>query len=835
MSTENNESQERVTRVPLADIFAPNFLEYALSVVKDRALPDVRDGLKPVHRRILYSLEELGITPEKGYKKSARTVGDVLGKYHPHGDTSVYEAMVILAQEFSTRYMLVDGHGNFGSVDGDGAAAMRYTEAKLSKIGNEALKDIHKNTVDFMPNYDGEEQEPTVLPTLLPLLLMNGSFGIAVGLATKIPSHNLSDIYRACYYIIDKMMAGEEPDEEEVIKLIKAPDFPTGGTIIGLQGVKEGYRTGRGKFALRSKYRIEENGDIVIYEIPYKVNKADMIYDIKTRSNKYKTKKGVEKEPDFPQIKEIRDESDKEGMRIVIELKKDANSTILINNLIKNSDFQVNFNMNLLALVDKEPKQLRLYEMIEHFLAHASSVIIRRSEFILEKDNARLNIINGILKLYEPDPENEDFEIFDRVIDIIRTADSPVQSMIEYGFNEAQANYIIDMKLRSLTKVSKEKLMTDKEQLEAEVKKLNDILNDDNCLLLELKSNFEELEHKYSDERRTDIVLNEDSIEDEDLIEDETLIVTYTTDGIIKAVEEKEYKSQKRGGKGVKATNTKDDESIRFMFTSNSKDDLLFFTTEGRCHILKAYSLGKSSKTAKGKSINNYLNLNLGEKIVSMINANLKDKENNLLFVTKQGYIKKLALENLSKRFNVTKVISFKNEDDTLVQALLVKDENVVLATSNGYSLRLDSTKIKAQGRGASGVIGIKLSNGSEVIDMNIIKDNDVVLTVTEKGLAKKTKATEWNVIGRGGKGVKAHNLTGKTGNLVAILTADEDDELFIATSQGQITRINTNSIRVCSRSSVGVKAINLSDGDSVVSVSINKASEEVEENKEQE
>lgn len=727
--------EENIINISLAEIIPPRFLDYAMYVIQDRALPDPRDGLKPVHRRILFGMYGLGLAPNKAYKKCARAVGDVLGRFHPHGDTSVYQAMVVLAQEFSTRYPLVDIHGNSGSVDGDGAAAMRYTEGKLSPIGYEMLQDINKNVIDFKPNYDGSEQEPVVLGSLLPTMLMNGSFGIAVGLATKMPSHNLHDIYSACYYIIEKALLEEEPDEEEVINLIKAPDFATGGTIIGLSGVKQGYRTGQGKVIIRSKYTIEEDGTIIVYEIPYKVNKANMVEDIRKRANKYKDSNGKEKEADFPEIREIRDESDKDGMRIVIETKKDANVQLLINKLIKNSAFQTNYSMNMNAVVGRKPETLTLMQLLEQFLAHATSIIIRRSEFDLDKHSKRINLVNGILRLFESDPAVEEVELLTRVIDVIRTSEDPIAALGELEFNQEQAEYICEMKLRQLSNVSQDKFTVEKDTLVAEIDKLNAILNDNTCLLSTLKSEFETLDTKYSDERRTNIVAGEGSIDDEDLIEDETLIITYTSDAIIKAVEEGEYKSQKRGGKGVKGANTKEDEMIKFMFTSGSKDDLLFFTTEGRCHTLKAYKIGKSSKIAKGKSINNYLNLNIGEKIVSVINANLKDKENNLLFVTKQGYIKRLSVEQLSTKFNVTKVIGFKNEEDILVETLLSKNETVIVVTRKGMSIRIDSSTITSQGRAATGVIGIDLGKGDEVMDMCIVNDEDLILTITENGL----------------------------------------------------------------------------------------------------
>lgn len=831
-------TMEQIVPMSIGTLVPQRFLDYAMYVIKDRALPDVKDGLKPVHRRIIYAMGELGILSNKPYKKCARTVGDVLGKYHPHGDTSVYEALVILAQEFSTRYPIIDGHGNFGSIDGDPAAAMRYTESRLSRYGQELLTSINKNTVDFKPNYDQEEVEPVVLPSLLPNLLINGSMGIAVGMATKIPSHNIRDVYKACYKIIDDLMEGKETTIDEVIDLIHAPDFATGGTIMGLSGVREGYKTGKGKVAIRSKYVIEESKkgtSIVITEIPYKVNKQKLIESIRELMKDIKNSKGtVIKASIFPQIKEIRDESDKDGMRIVIDLKKDENPQIVINNLIANTKFQDNFSMNLTCLSNGQPKVMNILEMLNEFLAHAAEVITRRTQFDLDKASKRLNIVEGILLCFMEDPDNPGVEIIDRVTHIIRQADDPVSSLVELGFNQAQAEYICEMKLRSLSKASQAKLEQEKESLNASIGEFNAILSDDKTLLSKIKAEFVELETKFGDDRRTDVEIDCTTIEEEDLIKNETLIITYTTEGTIKAVEEKEYKSQRRGGKGVRGTNTKEDEIIKFMFTTSSKDDLLFFTTEGRCHVLKAYRIGKSTKAAKGRNINNYLNLNVGEKIVSVLNTNIKDKENNLLMITRLGQVKKLSLQQLSSKFNVTRVITFK-EGDSLIQALLNKEgDNVLIVTKKGMSLRIDTNAegnkaIRPMGRTAAGVAGINVQDGDEVVDMCTITDEDLILTVTEDGLGKKTKASEWNIIGRGGKGVVAHD-TGKAGEIISVLTAHDDDEVFIATEQGLITRIPTVDIRTCGRNSKGVKVINLNDNDKVTAVSLNKNKEDTEE-----
>lgn len=706
---------------------------------------------------------------------------------------------------------------------------MRYTESRLSRLGQQLLNDINKNTIDFVPNYDGEEQEPSVLPTLLPLLLANGTFGIAVGMASSIPPHNLKDIYKACYKIIEDTKAGIDTDIEDIINCIHAPDFPTGGQIMGISKVKEAYRKGTGKFILRGKYEIEDtkNGSqIIITEIPYKVNKSKLIESINEISKDKKDDKGkVIHQAKIKGIREVRDESDKDGMRIVIEIKKDENPNIIINNIIKYTEFQKNISVNCLSLVHGEPKVLNIKEILNEFLAHSASVILRRTEFDLNKDTTRLNVVEGIIKCIQSD------ELLSQVINIVRTADDPVTKLLTLGFNLAQAEYIYDMKIRSLSKASAEKLNAEHEMLVTNIEKYTAILNNESVLLDTIAMEFRELETIFGDDRYTEVYSDPGSLDEEDLIKDETLVITYTTDGIIKAVEESEYKSQKRGGKGVKAANTKDDEIIKFMFTSNSKDDLLLFTSEGRCHVLKAYKINKSSKTAKGKSINNYINLNVGEKIISVLSTNIKEKDKYLLFITKNGQIKKLSLEQLSTRLNVTRVIKFK-EGDSLVQALLISEgDNVLIVTANGMSLRIDTaaegTKaIRPMGRDAAGVTGINVADNDEVVDMCIVNDEDNVLTVTEYGIGKRTKADEWRVIGRGGKGVTAHGLSEKTGKIIAVMTSHDDDELFIATEQGLITRISNKDIRICSRTSQGVKVINLNNNDKVASVSINKNKE---------
>ena len=815
--------EERIIRSGLNEVIGERYLNYAMYVAKERALPNVFDGCKPVQRRILFDMYELGLFYNKPYKKSARIVGDTLGKYHPHGDTSVYGAMVNLAQDFSMRYPLVDGHGNFGSVDGDGAAAMRYTESRLTRLGQYMMNDINKNTIDFKPNYDGEEQEPVVLPSLFPALLANGSMGIAVGLATSIPSHNLKDIYACMYHMLDCALEEVEPDINDLIKLIQAPDFPTGGEIIGLDDVYKAYREGQGRVVLRGKHIVETNKkqtSIIITEIPYKTNKTTLVNKIADNIKDKKNSKGtITDRALFPQIKEVRDESNKDGMRIVIDLKQDESPEIVINNLIKqNTGYQRSIGMNLMALKDKVPVLYNLKDALDDFMGHSANVIIRRTQYDYDKAQTRLNIVNGMIKLFE-------LGVLDLVIETIRSSENPELDIQALGFNEAQAKYICDMKLRSLSKISEDSFANEKENLDANISHWKLILEDEVTLIATIRKEFQECEKLFGDERKTTITLDVSTIEDEDLIEDEELLITYTTDGVIKAVEESVYNTQRRGGKGVSGANAKEDEAIKFMFTTNSKDDLLFFTNTGRCYTLKAFRIGKSTKAAKGKSINNYLNLEPGEKILNVLNTNIKkNPDSYLLMVTKLGTIKKLALKELSTRYAYTRVITFK-ENDSLCQARLINDENIIIVTQLGQSIRINTAleggkAIRPMGRTAAGVRAITLKEEDEVVDMCLVTDQDSLLTMTEFGLAKRTKVSEWGIIGRGGKGVVAHKLSNKTGAIVCALVANNDEELLIATANGQIQKISNESIRECGRATVGVKAMNLAEDDFIVSAS---------------
>jgi DNA gyrase subunit A len=804
---------ERIIQVSVHDSVRRAFLNYAMSVLTDRALPDVRDGLKPVHRRILYSMHELGLTHDKPYKKCARIVGDVLGKYHPHGDTSVYGAAVILAQDFSTRYQLIDGHGNFGSVDGDPAAAMRYTESRLSRIGGEMLANIDKDSVPFGPNFDESEREPLVLPTLIPNLLANGTTGIAVGMATSIPPHNLGELYEAINYIIDCALEEKEADIEDIMNIIKAPDFPTGAQIIGLNDIRKGYRTGRGRVLMRSVYEFENDkgrNKIIFTEIPYKVNKAKLIETIA----------GLVRDKKIEGISEVRDESDKDGMRICVELKRDANPQLVANLLLKHTELQTTFSINLTVLVNGEPKEVSLKEALEAFIDHAAEVISRRTAFDLAKASKRSNVVEGILRCCESE------ETIDWVVHTIRKSEDPVKTLVEdAGFNIEQAEYITEMKLKALSASSEAKLRIESESLIAEMAKYNSILGDTVILMNTMKTEFNTLKEKYADERKSEIVLSSDEINEADLVEDEMLVINLSSDLLIKSVQETEYKTQGRGGKGVKVANTKEDEIIKQMLTVNSKDDLLFFTNIGRCHVLKAYKVIKTSRTARGKSLNNYLNLNVDETVVTMLCTDLTNKDNHILFVTEQGIIKRLSLEDLSTRMTVTRVLGFK-EGDFLKQAMIVAPtDNVIITTALGQSIRVkmdaeDHKAIRPMGRGAAGVIGINVDDNDKVVDMALVEPDATLLIVSENGMGKRTNLDDFPVHGRGGKGVIGYKVTEKTGVVLAAISVKEDDELFVASEQGLITRINVKNISTMGRSTSGVKIMSLNEGDKIGSIS---------------
>jgi len=725
-------------------------------------------------------------------------------------------------------YLHVDGHGNFGSIDGDSAAAMRYTEARLSRYGKAMLQDIQKNTVDFVPNYDEKELEPKEMSGLIPNLFANGVDGIAVGFSTKIPPHNLNNLYDVMDYAIQCALDGEEYTVDGLIEKIQAPDFPTGGILIDNGGVAEMYKTGHGKFIIKSKYEIEDN-NIIISEIPYQVNKAKFVQAIDDLSKDQKNQDGsIKSKSLLPELKEVRDESDRNGMRIVVELKKGSNIQRVINMLLKHTDMQISYSANVVALIDKSPKDLSLKMYVDAFLGHAASIILKRTQYDLDKASARLNIVEGILRCVEDDT------ILEKVIYIVKDTEDPETELVKIGFNKEQAKYLMDMKLRTLSKASKIKLLEEKDNLEGNISKWNAILTDDTALLTDMKVEFAELREQLADDRKTVIEKGGNAqINEEDLIKEESLIVTLSSDGLIKSVEEKEYKTQNRGGKGVKTANTKEDEILKTIFTVNSKDDILFFSNTGRCHVLKAYKIAKATRTSKGKSINNYITLDADEYIVSMVSTANSTKDTHILFVTKFGIIKRLSLEQLSTRLSVTRVIDFKDNDQLVTACLVEPDSEVMIITAFGKAIRISmntegTSQIRPMGRTAVGVRGIKLKNNDIVMDMIKIEKNDLILTVTSNGYGKKTIESEYGVQSRGGSGMIAHKVTEKTGYIVSALAIKGNEELFIVTEQGQIVRIESKSISNSGRSTSGVKVMNLHGDDSIVSTS--KFTPEIEE-----
>lgn len=738
-------------------------------------------------------------------------------KYHPHGDTAVYEALVRMAQQWSLRYPLVEIQGNKGSRDGDPAAAMRYTEMRLTPYGEAMFKDINKNTVDFKANYDDTEKEPVCAPALIPNLLANGVEGIAVGMATSIPPHNLTELYDACLHMIAN--ADREITVEELFNFVKGPDFPDGGVIVDTKDLTKAYTTGRGKVVLRAKYEIEniskDRSAIVITEIPYQVNKEALVNKIDDLSKKGK----------IEGIKEINDLSKKDDIRVEIELKKSANVQLVINKLLKHTDMQVSVSFNMMSLIDGEPVMLTLKDALETFLAHCVEVLTRRTQFDVDKTQRRVMFIDAILTVLSD---------IDSAIHIIRNSENPIHDLMgTFNLNEDQANYVYEMKVKTLSRQSEAKLIEEKEDLELKIANWSEILNDESVMLSTLAAELTELKDKFGDERRTEICANAGAnINEEDLIKDEELVITITSEGLIKSVEEKEYNTQKRGGKGAKAAATKDDEVVIDLFTVNSKDDLLFITNQGRCHTLKAYKIPKVAKTAKGKSINNFINLAENEWPVSTIATKLNDEDNSIVFITEKGQIKRLQVTHLSSRMSVTKVIGL-NEDDELVSALIAKEgEDVLICTALGQGLRttINAEKIRPMGRSARGVKGIKVKENDIVIGMTKVDDNTDILTVSSQGLGKRTKGVDFPVKNRGGQGVKCHKVTERTGALVACLTVEEGSQVFVGTESGQIIRLNTDLLAKSGRDTTGTKLINLGEDDQVVTASLAPTTEEVEE-----
>ena len=782
------------------------YIDYAMSVIVSRALPDVRDGLKPVHRRILYAMHEDGITSDKPYRKCANTVGSVLGRYHPHGDAAVYDAMVRMAQDFSMRYMLIDGHGNFGSIDGDGAAAMRYTEARMAKISNYMLADIEKNTVDFMPNYDDRLQEPTVLPAQIPALLINGSSGIAVGMATNIPPHNLTEVIDGIIKIIDE----DEVTDEDLMQVVKGPDFPTGALILGREGIKEAYTTGRGKITLRAETEIEEmSGNrqrIVVSSLPYQVNKAKLIANI---SDLVKDKK-------IEGISDVRDESDRiDRVRVVIELKRDANAQVVLNQLFKHTQMQDTFGIIMLALVNGEPKVLTLRQCMDCYIDHRKEVVLRRTKFDLDKAEARAHILEG-LKIA--------LDNIDEVIEIIRNSydDAKERLMARFGLSDIQAQSILDMRLKTLSGLQREKIDNEYEELMKLIAYLKDVLGSEKLVFDIIKKELTEVKEKFGDARKTKIVAAEGEFELEDLIKEEQTVITLTHFGYIKRMPIDTYKSQRRGGKGITGTATREEDFVKQIFTASTHDTLLFFTNKGKVYRLKGYEIPEAGRTAKGTAIVNLLSLERGEKISAVITISNFAEGKYLLMATKSGMIKKTALyEYNSVRKSGLQAITLKNEDELIDVRMTDGEDNVVLVTREGLCITFAEKDVRPIGRTGQGVIGMKLNEGDEVIGMEpiIAGSKATLLAITENGFGKRTELDEYRVQTRGGKGVITYKITPKTGKLVGIRIATDDEDAMLITNNGTIIRIKVKDISILGRSTQGVTLMRTSEDCKVVSI----------------
>ncbi len=795
---------DKVQEVDLKERMESFYIDYAMSVIASRALPDVRDGLKPVQRRVLYSMIELNNGPDKPHRKSARIVGDTMGKYHPHGDSSIYGALVNMAQEWSTRYPLVDGHGNFGSMDGDGAAAMRYTEARLSKISMELLADINKDTVDFDPNFDDTEKEPVVLPSRYPNLLVNGTTGIAVGMATNIPPHNLREIVNAIVKIIDnKVEENRETSIDEILPIVKAPDFPTGGLILGTRGCSEAYRTGRGKVVVRAVTNIETlaNGksQIIAKELPYMVNKANLIIKI---AELVKLKK-------IDGITDIRDESNREGVRVVIELRKDANANVILNQLYKHTQLQDTFGVIMLALVDQQPKVLNLLDMLTYYLKHQEEVVTRRTKYDLNKAEERDHILQGLLKA---------LDFIDEVISIIRSSQNTQiakeRLMERFELSDVQAQAIVDMRLRALTGLEREKLENEHNELQIRIQELKRILADEKLLLGVIRKEITEISDKYGDDRRSKIGYDEIDFSMEDLVPMENTVIALTNLGYIKRMTVDNFKSQNRGGKGIKGMQTIEDDYIEDLLMTTTHHYLNFFTSLGRVYRLKAYEIPEAGRTARGTAIVNLLQLAPEEKITAMIPIQEYDNEKNLFMVTKKGIVKKTSMmefNNIRKK-GITAII-LKDDDELIEVKITDKDSEIFLVTKLGMCIRFRETDLRATGRSSMGVIGMNLSDGDEIIGMQLQSQGDSLLIASENGMGKRTYLTEFTVQNRGGKGVKCYKITEKTGNVVGIKAVNDENEIMMITTEGIIIQIRMQDISTLSRITSGVKLMDLEEG----------------------
>ena len=801
---------DKIEEVDIKKKMESSYIDYAMSVIVSRALPDVRDGLKPVQRRILYSMTELNNTPDKPHRKCARIVGDTMGKYHPHGDSSIYGALVNMAQEWSTRYPLVDGHGNFGSVDGDGAAAMRYTEARLSKVSMEMISDINKDTVDFSPNFDDTEKEPDILPARFPNLLANGTTGIAVGMATNIPPHNMRELIGAIVKIIDnRVNEGRETSLDEIMKIIKGPDFPTGAEILGRRGIEDAYRTGHGKIKVRSVTNIETlpNGksQIIVTELPYLVNKARLIERIAE----------LVKEKKLDGITAISDHSSREGMRICIELRKDVNANVMLNKLYKMTQLQDSFSVNMLALVDRQPKVLNLLQMLTYYLAHQEEVVTRRTKFDLNKAEERAHILEGLLKALDH---------IDRIIAIIRgsanTQEAKANLIAEFAFSDAQAQAIVDMRLRALTGLERQKIENEYKELEEKIAQYRAILGDQNKLLGVIREELLITGEKFGDDRLTKIGVDDGEFTDEDLIPDEATVIAKTNLGYIKRMTLDNFRLQNRGGKGIKGMQTIEEDFIEDLFMTTTHYTLLFFTNEGRVYKLKTYEIPEAGRTARGTAIVNLLQLQGGEKVTAIIPIEKFEEDKYLLMATKNAVVKKtplMSFANVNK--NGIRAITLADDDDLIEVKFTDGNRDVLMATANGMCIRFHESDVRSMGRIAAGVRGMKLAEGDEVIGMQLDVQGKCVLCVSENGMGKRTEIDKFTVHHRGGKGISCYKLSEKTGKLVGFKSVEEENEVLIITSQGIIIRTDCASIPIHSRNTSGVKIINVGEGVSVAGV----------------
>ena len=806
-----------LVNVNLTKEMKTSFIDYAMSVIVARALPDVRDGLKPVHRRILYGMNELGVTPDKPHKKSARITGDVMGKYHPHGDLSIYEAMVRMAQWWSYRYMLVDGHGNFGSMDGDGAAAQRYTEARMSKIALEMLRDINKNTVDFVDNYDANEREPLVLPARFPNLLVNGATGIAVGMATNIPPHNLGETIDAVKLVMDN----PEVTTKDLMEVLPGPDFPTGALVMGKSGIHKAYETGKGSIVLRSRTEIEETKTgrerIVVTEFPYMVNKTK-VHEHIVRLVQEKRIEG---------ITAVRDESNREGVRFVIEVKRDASANVILNNLFKMTQMQTNFGFNMLAIQNGVPKILSLRQILDAYIEHQKEVVVRRTRFDKEKAEARAHILEGLLIALDH---------IDEVIRIIRASETDAEAQAElmskFKLSERQSQAILDMRLRRLTGLERDKIQSEYDDLLALIADLADILAKPERVSQIIKDELDEVKRKFGDQRRTELMVGEVlSLEDEDLIEESDVLITLSNKGYIKRLDQAEFTAQKRGGRGVQGTGVKDDDFVRELVSTSTHDHLLFFTNKGRVYRLKGYEIPEYGRTAKGLPIVNLLKLDEGESIQTIINVESERSDDAyLFFTTRHGIVKRTSVKEFANiRQNGLKALNLKDEDELINVLLTEEDTDIIIGTKFGYSIRFNQSAVRGMSRIATGVKGVNLRDGDTVVGASVITDQDEVLIITEKGYGKRTVATEYPTKGRGGKGMQTAKITEKNGSLAGLMTVKGDEDLMIITDTGVMIRTNVANISQTGRSTMGVKVMRLDQDAKIVTFTTVAAAEKEE------